>query len=74
LIYGIAAINQAFALSSLFNDSKMAGEIGTFLTTLTTLVSYLIFTDRFSSHKYLFIIVCIFPQPAVAFSYMIASA
>jgi ATP-binding cassette subfamily A (ABC1) protein 3 len=72
-LYFFAAVHQSFALSTLFNDSKVAGEVGTFITFVSTLLSYLIFNTTCSSSDIFFASVSLLPQPAVAFAYIIAA-
>lgn len=40
VLYLIASVHQTFAISTLFSDPKLAGEIGTFILTLTPLLYY----------------------------------
>jgi hypothetical protein len=37
LTFGVAAIHQIFAISTVFSNPKLAGEIGTFFITLASL-------------------------------------
>ncbi|KRX06128.1 P-loop containing nucleoside triphosphate hydrolase [Pseudocohnilembus persalinus] len=67
-LYLIASVHQSFALSPFFNNSKLAGEIGTFIMTLSSLFYYLVVFGYQS--KFLFILVCLIPQPAISFAIM----
>jgi ATP-binding cassette subfamily A (ABC1) protein 3 len=64
----LATTNQTFALTTLFNDAKLAGELGSFIQTVPTLLFYQIAfaSDKKSNAFYLF--ACLFPQPCLAFT------
>lgn len=69
-LYVFAATNQAFAISTVFSDSKLAGEVATFITTLTALFSFLVFSPGFIEDPFEFMIVSMSPQACIAFAYI----
>ncbi|KRW99727.1 P-loop containing nucleoside triphosphate hydrolase [Pseudocohnilembus persalinus] len=68
--YIVTSINQAFAISTLFSNPKLAGEVSTFVTTLSTLLSFIVFSPDFIETPFGFIIIAMSPQACVAFAYM----
>ncbi len=72
-LYFLASVHQALALSALFSEPKLAGELGTFITTLSTLLSYLIFSSKCYESETFFYIISILPQPSIAFAYISVS-
>lgn len=69
-IYYVAAIHQALCLSSLFSKTKMASEIGTVLTIIPIFLVFLIFVDDIRSSQGYYWLLGLFPQCAIAFSYI----
>ena len=65
--YFLAAVHQSMALSALFSDVKLGSEVSTFITTLTTLLSYLCFVNKVREYDIFFYGLSIFPQPCLAF-------
>lgn len=60
-LYAVAATNQAFAISTIFSNPKLAGEFSTFLTTLSSLLSFLVFSPTFIETPFYFIAVSLSP-------------
>lgn len=52
--YFLASTNQAMMISTFFSDSKLAGEISTFITTFTSMLGFLIFIDSVKKYKIIF--------------------
>lgn len=56
-------------MCSVFNDPKLAGEIGTFILSLTSMFYFLV-TFSTDTSRWLFYLVCLMPQSAVSFTLM----
>lgn len=72
-LYVFAAVHQSFALSTFFSSPKLAGEVGTFITTVTTLLVFLVYYGAFCKSSVGFILLGIFPQAGMGFGYITAS-
>ncbi|KAL4460035.1 hypothetical protein ABPG74_003561 [Tetrahymena malaccensis] len=66
-IYLIASVHQTFAISTVFSSPKLAGEIGTFILTLTPLLYYYI-TYGAQVSDTIYTLLCLLPQTAISFA------
>ena len=60
-IYLIASVHQTFMMTSFFNNPKLAGEIGTFVLSLTSLFYFLLTFKLDGTSDTVFFLVCLLP-------------
>ena len=82
-VYSAATLNFSLALSTLFSNPKLAGEVTTFITILSILGTFLVFLEscrRYIWKKYFyssvafFVLLSMFPSSGISFAYMASEA
>jgi hypothetical protein len=57
-------------LTTIFSTPKLASEVTTFLTVMTTLLTFLLFLDSLKGAKLFYIGLSLFPNSAMSFAYI----
>ena len=80
-VYSAATLNFSLALSTLFSNPKLAGEVTTFITILSILGTFLVFLESCRRYIYIkissiafFVLLSIFPSSGISFAYMASEA
>ena len=68
--YIFAATHETFALTTLFDSPKLAGELGSFLQSLPMILYYYLQFSNPPKPTIFFYLACLFPQAGLSFSLM----
>ena len=66
VLYVIAVTHQTFALTTLFSSPKLAGELGSFIQSIPSVLIYVIAFGYTAKSQTFVNLCCLFPQPALS--------